>query len=122
MLGETLKVVAPEGAGRNAINESRVLHARNLCDFCNQPWRPTDIKPIDLFDDYDNAAEYSALRGLVADVAIAYITDACMVVAADGTSTLKVPNGRSTKCWLIPPRTEAPALTIKLSSISYYPN
>ncbi|MGA2411549.1 MAG: hypothetical protein ABSG46_14325 [Candidatus Binataceae bacterium] len=91
MLSETLKMLAPEGSIRNAISESRVLHARNLCDFCSAPWRPTDIKPKDLFDNYDTAVEYSALRSLVGDVATAYRTDACAVIAADGTSGFKSP-------------------------------
>ena len=91
MLGETLKMTAPKGAGRNAISESLMLHARNLCDFCSPPWQQTDIKPTDLFDDYDNAAKYSALRSLVADVAMAYKTDARRAAAVDGTTELKSP-------------------------------
>jgi hypothetical protein len=91
MLGETLKMAEPEGARRNAIAESRVLHARNLCDFCTPPWRQTDIKPKELFEDYDTAAEYGALRGLVDDVATAYQKDACTVVLPDGKSELKSP-------------------------------
>lgn len=77
MFGETLKMAAvlgaPEGdPHRNVVTESLVLHARNLCDFCTPAGRPNDIKPKDLFDDYDTASEYSMLRGLVDDVNAAY--------------------------------------------------
>jgi hypothetical protein len=92
MLGATLNMAAWPGAPSNAVTEVRVLHARNMCDFCS-PKRASDIEPQDLFDNYDAAAEYSALRVLVADVKAAYETDACRVpLPPDGKSTaLKSP-------------------------------
>lgn len=47
-----------------SINEGRVLHTRNLCDFCT-PKYETDIRPCDLFDNYDTDPEYETLRGLI---------------------------------------------------------
>jgi hypothetical protein len=92
MLSATLNMAASPGAPSNAVTEVRVLHARNMCDFCS-PQRATDIKPQDLFDNYDAAPEYSALRGLVADVKAAYETHACTVpLPPDGkTTALKSP-------------------------------
>jgi hypothetical protein len=49
---------------QNSIIEGRVLHTRNLCDFCT-PKYATDIKPRDLFDNYDTDPEYETLRGLI---------------------------------------------------------
>lgn len=63
MLDATSKMAAPDGPLRNMITESRVLHARNLCEFCtprNPSW-PDDIKPENLFDEYPNRSEYSTL-------------------------------------------------------------
>jgi hypothetical protein len=48
----------------NSITEARVLHTRNLCDFCTSP-RADDIKPSDLFDNYDTHQKYETLRGLM---------------------------------------------------------
>ena len=87
MLGETLKIGAPEGPLRNAISESRVLHARNLCDFCSPPWRPTDIKPADLF----TPTESGVLGTLVGNVVKTYLTDAYPVLPPDGTSAKRSP-------------------------------
>jgi hypothetical protein len=97
MLGETFKMVAVQAplliasSLLNAISESRVLHARNLCDFCNPPWRQDDIKPSDLFDNYDTATEYSTLRVFVDGAAKAYTTDTCPVVMPDGRLELRSP-------------------------------
>jgi hypothetical protein len=93
MIGETQKMVAPQGPLHNVCTESRVLHARNLCKFCSPRKWPTDLKPEDLFDDYDEAPAYSVLRGLVGAVKAAYETDACTVpLPPDGkTTALKSP-------------------------------
>jgi hypothetical protein len=48
----------------NSISEGRVLHTRNLCDFCTSE-RGNDIKPSDLFDDYDADPKYERLRSLI---------------------------------------------------------
>jgi hypothetical protein len=48
----------------NIITESKVLHTRNLCDFCTSP-RPDDIRPSDLFDNYDTDQKYETLIGLM---------------------------------------------------------
>jgi hypothetical protein len=81
MFEETLKMVAslaaPEGDPlRNAICESLVLHARNLCDFCIQRKKEDDLKLEDLFGDY-MPDECSTLRRLADDVATTYQKDAC---------------------------------------------
>lgn len=47
----------------NGITETKILHTRNLCDFCTST-RPNDIKPSDLFDGYDTHARYKRLREL----------------------------------------------------------
>jgi hypothetical protein len=93
MLGETLKmpqvVQAPLVIAlsvQNAVTESRVLHARNLCDFCMPRTHPTDIKPENLFDDYSNS-RYDTLRTLVEEVEGAYRkNDACAVVLPNGNT------------------------------------
>ena len=83
MFGETLKMAAapsaqnvPDGdPHRNVVTESLVLHARNLCDFCTkgkEKYEKNDIKPKDLFDEYNTAPEYSTLRDLVKDLRTAY--------------------------------------------------
>ena len=48
----------------NSFNENVLLHTRNLCDFCTSK-NPNDIKPSDLFDNYDTAPEYRVLRQLM---------------------------------------------------------
>ena len=48
----------------NIIPESKVLHTRNLCDFCTS-LRTDDIKPSDLFDNYYTDQKYETLRGLM---------------------------------------------------------
>jgi hypothetical protein len=48
----------------NCVNENVILHARNLCDFCTSP-NPNDIKPSDLFDNYEKDPKYRLLRRLV---------------------------------------------------------
>jgi hypothetical protein len=48
----------------NIITESKVLHTRNLCDFCTSP-RTNCIKPSDLFDNYNVDQKYETLRGLM---------------------------------------------------------
>ena len=80
MLSETIKMaatlVASEGdARRNVITESRVLHVRNICDFCTPRKTLDDLRPEDLFDDYQTATVYSELRNLVDDVALIYRTE-----------------------------------------------
>ena len=91
MLGATLRMVAQEGALHNAISESRLLHARNLSDFCSEPWRSNDIKPWELYDDYDTAPEYRTLRSLIKDVETAYRSETCELVSPDGTRVFKSP-------------------------------
>jgi len=97
MLGETFKMGAIQAplsmapSVVNAISESRLLHARNLCDFCSPPWRSNDLKPSDLFDNYDKAAKYTKLQGLVDGVTKAYTTDSCPVVMPDGSKELHSP-------------------------------
>jgi hypothetical protein len=49
---------------RNNITEGVVLHTRNLCDFCTSR-RLNDIKPSDLFDNYDTAPRYDTLKELM---------------------------------------------------------
>jgi hypothetical protein len=49
---------------RNIISEGRVLNTRNLCDFCTSKAK-YDIKPLDLFENYDTDPRYSTLRGLI---------------------------------------------------------
>jgi hypothetical protein len=56
--------VRSEWALKNSITEAIVLHTRNLCDFCTST-KPNDIKPCDLFDDYDTDPKYETLRGLM---------------------------------------------------------
>ena len=48
----------------NIIPESKVLHTRNLCDLCTSS-HTDDIKPSDLFDNYDTDQKYETLRGLM---------------------------------------------------------
>ena len=48
----------------NCISEGRVLHTRNLCDFCTSE-KPNDIRPSDLFDNYDTDPRYDTLKGLM---------------------------------------------------------
>ena len=47
----------------NSITETKILHTRNLCDFCTST-RRNDIKPSDLFDNYDADPRYKTLREL----------------------------------------------------------
>ena len=82
MLGETINMVAtlvasPDDPRRNVICESRVLHARNLCDFCTPRKKDDDLRPEDMFDKYHTDDEYSRLRDLVNDVKAAYQTNSC---------------------------------------------
>jgi hypothetical protein len=92
MLGETLRMRAPqtERPLLNAISESLVLHARNLCDFCRAPWQRNDIRPTDLFVQCDTPA-YNSLRTLFSDVARAYRTDAHRIMTVSGKTELKSP-------------------------------
>jgi hypothetical protein len=100
----------------NALCESRVLHARNICDFCTAPRREqeekakrekrqskrpndnqqksrneiyleNDIKPSDLFKDYYTPDEYSNLLKMIEDVATAYLTDAVPVTVKAADGT-----------------------------------
>lgn len=48
----------------NLITEGKVLHTRNLCDFCTSR-KPSDIKICDLFDNYSTDDKYRKLRELV---------------------------------------------------------
>jgi hypothetical protein len=48
---------------QNALAESLILHARNLCDFCLSP-DPNDITLRDLFDNLANDSKYANLRKL----------------------------------------------------------
>jgi hypothetical protein len=45
----------------NLITEGRVLHVRNLCDFATSK-KANDIKPPDMFDNYDIDARYKQLE------------------------------------------------------------
>jgi hypothetical protein len=49
---------------RNSITEGKVLHTRNLCDFCLSKL-DSDIKPSDLFDNYDIEQKYQTLMALI---------------------------------------------------------
>jgi hypothetical protein len=55
----------------NSIAEGRVLHTRNLCDFCTSKHQ-NDIKPSDLFDNYDTDPKYDTLKGLMKEIAERY--------------------------------------------------
>jgi hypothetical protein len=55
----------------NSITEGRILHTRNLCDFRTSR-RTDDIKPSDLFDNYDTDQKYETLRGLMKRLAEQY--------------------------------------------------
>jgi hypothetical protein len=65
-----LGIVSPKNPKRsgwlvsNSIVEGRVLHARNLCDFCTST-DARDIRPCDLFDNYDTDSKYNTLKGLL---------------------------------------------------------
>jgi hypothetical protein len=78
MLGETYKMQVVQvplfitQAVQNAITESGVLHARNLCNFCAGPWQNDDIKPSDLFENHYISWEYIWLQKLIGDVATTY--------------------------------------------------
>ena len=48
----------------NSIVEGRVLHTRNLCEFCTST-DARDIRPCDLFDNYDTDSKYNTLKGLL---------------------------------------------------------
>jgi len=48
----------------NSITEGRVLHTRNLCDFCISK-DVRDIVSSDLFDNYDTDSKYDTLKGLL---------------------------------------------------------
>ena len=67
-----LDIISPRNPKRslwllsNSITEGRVLHTRNLCDFCtSKDIRDRDIKPSDLFDNYDTDSKYNRLKGLL---------------------------------------------------------
>jgi hypothetical protein len=49
---------------RNSITEGKGLHTRNLCDFCLSKL-DDDIKPSDLFDDYDTDPKYETLKARI---------------------------------------------------------
>jgi hypothetical protein len=51
--------------------EGRVLHTRNLCDFCTAK-QNRDITPSDLFDDYDTDPRYDTLKRLTKHLAQQY--------------------------------------------------
>jgi hypothetical protein len=78
----------------NVIPEGRVLHTRNLCDFCTSTHR-NDIKPRDLFDDYDRDPRYEPLKGLIRRLREQY-----------GKTLRARRAGFSIKCWHTPPRKE----------------
>jgi hypothetical protein len=65
-----LGIVSPKNLKRsgwlvsNSIVEGRVLHTRNLCDFCTSK-DVRDIRPSDLFDNYDTDSKYNTLKGLL---------------------------------------------------------
>jgi hypothetical protein len=48
----------------NIITEGQVLHTRNLCDFCTSK-TSNDIRPQDLFDNYDTDRKYDKLKELM---------------------------------------------------------
>jgi hypothetical protein len=48
----------------NSITECRVLHIRNLCDFCTAK-DGRGIAPSDLFDNYNTDSKYHRLKGLL---------------------------------------------------------
>ena len=48
---------------KNNIIEGRVLHTRNLCDFCTSK-QNRDITPFDLFDDFNTDPKYDTLKKL----------------------------------------------------------
>jgi len=54
-----------------SIIEGRILHTRNLCDFCTST-RTNDIKPCDLFVNYDTDSKYDRLKGLMKCLAQQY--------------------------------------------------
>lgn len=55
----------------NLIAEGKILHIRNLCDFCTSR-KPDDIKPCDLFDDYHTDDKYVRLRKLIESLSRQY--------------------------------------------------
>jgi hypothetical protein len=54
-----------------SVAEGRVLHTRNLCDFCTST-KTNDIKPHDLFENYDTDPKYDTLKGLMKEIAERY--------------------------------------------------
>ncbi len=56
---------------KNFITENKILHARNLCDFCTST-RKNDIKPADLFDSFDDDLKYTKLRELLRSLSRQY--------------------------------------------------
>jgi hypothetical protein len=56
---------------RNNTIEGRVLHKRNLYDFCTSK-QNRDIKPSDLFDDYNTDPKYDTLKRLTKHLAQQY--------------------------------------------------
>jgi hypothetical protein len=56
---------------RNNTIEGRVLHTRNLYDFCTSK-QNRDIKPSDLFDDYNTDPKYDTLKRLTKHLAQQY--------------------------------------------------
>jgi hypothetical protein len=56
---------------RNNTIEGRVLHTRNLYDFCTSK-QSRDIKPSDLFDDYNTDPKYDTLKRLTKHLAQQY--------------------------------------------------
>jgi hypothetical protein len=85
------EVFPPVGQGDvgmipNAIPESMVLHARNLCDFCMPRQHSTDLKPENLFDDYYSNTRYDTLQKLAKDVHDAYAKKILSVVLPNGNT------------------------------------
>jgi hypothetical protein len=79
-------------ASDNVITESRVLHARNLCNVCCPPdprW-PDDLKPEHVFHDY-TPAEQKALQTVSDRVKLAYDQKAVMVLMPNGKVELQNP-------------------------------
>lgn len=65
-----LGIISPKNPQRSgwlismSVVEGRVLHTRNFCDFCTSK-DVRDIRPSDLFDNYDKNSKYNTLKGLL---------------------------------------------------------
>jgi hypothetical protein len=87
MLATALQLHPTDQLSQNLVTEERVLHMRNLCNFC-KPQRDTDLTPAHLFADYGKTPDYKPLGDAITEATSTYLYE---------TREVELPSGKNAR-------------------------